>query len=295
MASIPYITGFTVKPKEITEIGNVIFTDGTDNVTPNQIECEAYGYTYDPNTGTCSTFSFNTNLNRNVSNINNTLKGSQNTSETGTNNNLLLGESNTIRSGSRNNLVVGSDNEISNNINNTTVLGVNGKANRKSEFVIGGGQNAVYGTDGEISFTSYTDRQMSIVELGGATVDNTATNLTINGDGTNFINIRNNSIVGYEVYLTRFELGGSSGTAGNYSYRNMKGVVQIDNSYNMAFIVGFTRNIGKIGANGTFSMIDTSTSDVKSISVQVSDRNNVSNVWSATVYIHEIVSTAITF
>ena len=71
--------------------------------------------------------------------------------------------------------------------------------------------------------------------------------------------------------------------------------MQIDNSYNMAFIVGFTRNIGKIGANGTFSMIDTSTSDVKSISVQVSDRNNVSNVWSATVYIHEIVSTAITF
>jgi hypothetical protein len=295
MASIPYITGFTVKPKEITPIGHVIFTDGTNDITPNQRECEAYGYTYDPNTGTCSTFSFNTNLNRNVSNINNTLKGSQNTTETGTNNNLLLGESNTIRSGSRNNLVVGSDNEISNNINNTTVLGVNGKANRKSEFVIGGGQNAVYGTDGEISFTSYTDRQMSIVELGGATVDNTATNLTINGDGTNFINIRNNSIVGYEVYLTRFELGGSSGTAGNYSYRNMKGVVQIDNSYNMAFIVGFTRNIGKIGANGTFSMIDTSTSDVKSISVQVSDRNNVSNVWSATVYIHEIVSTAITF
>jgi hypothetical protein len=295
MATIPYITGFTVKPKEITEIGIVIFTDGTNDITPNQIECEAYGYTYDRNTGTCSTFTVNTNLDTNVSNINNTLKGSQNTTETGTNNNLLLGESNTIRSGSRNNLVVGSDNEISNNINNTTVLGVNGKANRKSEFVIGGGQNAVYGTDGEISFTSYTDRQMSIVELGGATVDNTATNLTINGDGTNFINIRNNSIVGYEVYLTRFELGGSSGTAGNYSYRNMKGVVQIDNSYNMAFIVGFTRNIGKIGANGTFSMIDTSTSDVKSISVQVSDRNNVSNVWSATVYIHEIVSTAITF
>jgi hypothetical protein len=295
MATIPYITGFTVKPKEITEIGTVIFTDGTNDITPNQIECEAYGYTYNVAQGTCSTFTFNTNLDPNVSNINNTLKGSQNTTETGTNNNLILGESNIIRSSSRNNLVVGNENEVTNGINNTTVLGVNGKANRQSEFVIGGGQNEVDGSTGEVSYSSYSDRQMSIVELAGTTPNNTAINLTVNGDGTNYINIRNNSIVGYEVYLTRFELGGSAGTAGNYSYRNMKGVVQIDDSYNMAFIVGFTRNIGKIGANGTFSMIDTSTSDVKSISLQVSDRNNVSNVWSATVYIHEIVSTAITF
>lgn len=295
MAEIPYITGFTVKPKEITEIGNVIFTDGTDNVTPNQRECEAYGYTYDRNTGTCRTFSFNTKLNRSVNNINNTLKGSQNTAETGTNNNLILGESNTIRSISRNNLVVGSQNEISNNINNTTILGVNGKANRQSEFVIGGGLNQIDGETGEITYSTYSDRQMSIVELAGTTTDNTATNLTVNGDGTNYINIRNNSIVGYEIYLTRFELGGTAGTAGNFSYRNMKGVVQIDDSYSMTFIVGFTRNIGKVGVNGSFSMVDTSTSDVKSISIQVTDRNNVSNIWSATVYIHEIVSTAITF
>ena len=71
--------------------------------------------------------------------------------------------------------------------------------------------------------------------------------------------------------------------------------MQIDDSYNMAFIIGFTRNIGKIGVNGTFSMVDTSTTDVKSISVQVTDRNNVNNAWSAIVYIHEIALTKQTF
>ena len=295
MAEITYITGLTVKPKSINNLGQVTFTDGTNDITANQRECEAYGYTYNQVTGTCSAFNYSTTLQPNLVNESNFIKGSQNTTITGTNNTLVVGESNSVFGESRNNLVVGSQNEIANGINNTTIFGVNGKANRQSEFVIGGGSNKLSGTTGEITFTVETDRQMSIVELAGITIDNTATNLTVNGKSESYINIRNNSIVGYEIYLTRFELGGSSGTAGNYSYRNMKGVVQIDDSYNMAFIVGFTRNIGKIGANGTFSMIDTSTTDVKSISLQVSDRNNVVNVWSATVYIHEIISTEITF
>ena len=60
----------------------------------------------------------------------------------------------------------------------------------------------------------------------------------------------------------------------------------------MNFIVGFTRNIGKVGGvNGTFSEIDTSVGNFKSWSIQCSDRNNVTNAWSAVVYLHEIVST----
>ena len=85
MATIPYITGFTVKPLRVSLSGTVLFTDGADDIIPNQIECEAYGYTYDKNTGTCTTFTLNTNLDTNVSNVNNTLKGSQNTTETGAN------------------------------------------------------------------------------------------------------------------------------------------------------------------------------------------------------------------
>jgi len=37
---------FKRKPKGITGIGEVIFTDGTNDVVPNQLSCEAYGYTY---------------------------------------------------------------------------------------------------------------------------------------------------------------------------------------------------------------------------------------------------------
>ena len=47
MSTIPYIKGFSVKPKRTTEVGNVIFTDGNNEITPNQVQCEAYGYTYD--------------------------------------------------------------------------------------------------------------------------------------------------------------------------------------------------------------------------------------------------------
>ena len=63
----------------------------------------------------------------------------------------------------------------------------------------------------------------------------------------------------------------------------------------MAFIVGFTRNIGKIGVNGTTAMVDSTAGGVDSISVQVTDRNNVTNIWSATVYLHELISTETRF
>ena len=59
----------------------------------------------------------------------------------------------------------------------------------------------------------------------------------------------------------------------------------------MSFVVGFSRNIAKIGQNGTCIMADTSTSDLKSISVNVQDRNNVHNLWSASVTLHEVIST----
>ena len=58
----------------------------------------------------------------------------------------------------------------------------------------------------------------------------------------------------------------------------------------MSFVVGFSRNIAKIGQNGICIMADTSTSSLKSISVNVQDRNNVYNLWSASVKLHEVVS-----
>lgn len=287
-----YLQGYTVKPYIVQGNGIVTFTDGTNNeLMVNQATCEAYGYTFDKTSGTCRAFNYNTNLVNNIENINNKNNGSGNIYQTGSNTVQINGTQNTTRGYNTNCFINGSGNEIARQVKNATVLGVGGKAESNGELVIGGGLNAIPYSD----TAAFADRKMSIVALSGVTTDSSTTNLTVNGDGSTFIGVKNNSILGFEMYVTRLEIGGSSGTAGNYSYANIKGVVQIDDSYNMAFIVGFTRNIGKIGVNGTKAMVDSSTTDVKSITIAVSDRNNVTNIWSATVYIHELVSTSITF
>ena len=126
--SIPFLTGFTVKPLSVSGLGVVSFTDGAREITPNQLQCEAYGYTYNKASGTCSIFRFNTNLNRSFNNSNNSTKGSQNVTETGTNNTLIMGESNTVKGFSRNNIIIGSNNEIANGVNNANVFGTFGEA-----------------------------------------------------------------------------------------------------------------------------------------------------------------------
>jgi|TARA_R110002051_G_scaffold967_2_gene4758 hypothetical protein len=283
-----YLTGYTIKPHAVTGLGEVRFTDGTNtNLGANQVTCEAYGYTYDQTSGTCRSYRFNTNLNRNISNINNRNNGSGNTNELGANTIQVNGTNNTTKGFNNNCFINGATNEIANGVDNATVLGVGGKASSNGEFTIGGGLPAGLSEEPD----TYSDRKMSVVNLTGVTEDNTATKLSVNG-GSSYINVELNSIVGFEIYITRFETGGgSSGTAGNYSYRNIKGVVQIDNAGAMAFIVGYNRNIGKIGVWGTAAMIDAGVSTTSpSITIQVSDRNNVTNIWSATVTLHQLTS-----
>ena len=45
--------GFKIKPKSIKRTGEVIFTDGTNDVFANQKICKEYGYNYDTSNGTC--------------------------------------------------------------------------------------------------------------------------------------------------------------------------------------------------------------------------------------------------
>ena len=294
MAKLPdliALPGYSVLPKATLASGEVIFTDGTNNLRPNQQQCEAYGYTYNTLTGTCSVFTPEIKIDINRELTNNNLQGSGNSLEYGTNNTYVMGEKNTVKGLSRNNIIGGSTHTVENSINNTALFGVNAEATRQSQFAIGGGDNRI-STSGS---TQLADRQLSIVNLSCTTTDNTTTNMTVNNLDNALINVKNNCILGWEIYITRLEVGGTSGTRGNFSYRNQKGVVRINDSYSMTFTVGFDRNIGKLGVNGSYAMADTSTSDVKSISIQVSDRNNVNNIWSATVYLHELVSTSVTF
>ena len=228
-------------------------------------------------------------LERTLANVNNKNNGSNNTNELGSNTVQINGSNNSTRGFNNNCFINGNANEIANGINNSTVVGEGGKSNRDGELVIGGGLDVI---NSSVSETN-SNRKVSTVNLAGTTTDNTATKLTVNGSGgTNYINVNLNSILGFEIYITRLEVDGSSATVGNYSYRNIKGVVRIGQTSGMAFIVGFTRNIGKIGVNGTAVMVDSTTGGIDSISIEVTDRNNVTNVWSATVYMHELISTS---
>ena len=154
---INFIPGYNVKPDTINEFGVVNFTDGTNRITPNQQQCQAYGYKYDTATGTCLAFTYNPRIVSSLDNSTNIIRGAQNSTESGTTNTYIMGDKNTVKGRSRNNIIVGNENEIANGINNVTVLGSKGKAQRPGEFVLGG--------NGETLGSS----QSSIIHLSGIT------------------------------------------------------------------------------------------------------------------------------
>ena len=277
-----YLTGYTIKPYEITALGEVTFTDGTiTELGANQVTCEAYGYTYDKTSGTCRAFRYNTNLNRDIGNINNSLNGTGNTTELGSNTIQINGTRNTARGFNNNCFINGSVNEIDNSINDSTVIGGKmGRALRQGEVVLGGGSfNIAAGLT-----------QSSKIQLSNKTTDATVTKLRVQDISDAFITLQINSIVGYEIYITRLETGGTSGTAGDYSYRNQRGVVKTDRIGTISITTHSTKTIGKVGVNGTFSVVDSTVGSVPSITIEVNDRADVNNLWSATMYLHEVAT-----
>jgi len=271
-----YKKGFSVKPARVSATGQVFFTDGTNEMQPNQKECEAYGYTYNRASGTCSTFRYNTNLNKNFSNINNTIKGSNNTTETGTNNTLIMGENNTVKGRSRNNIVIGSNNEVANGINNTTVLGNYGIAQRDGEIVIGGG--AFEGTG-----VGYG--QSSTMSLSGTTTDATQTNLKVNSSSTNTIIARSStsSFQGFEANVIGVRTGGSagSGAANDRILLRATGIIYLKDSQESVATLG---SFGTVA--GWTTAIDFSSTNDMHLSVTGAADMNIS--WSATLHLYEI-------
>ena len=214
--SIPFLTGFTVKPLSVSALGVVSFTDGAREITPNQLQCEAYGYTYNKAEGTCSIFRFNTNLIRSFNNSNNSTKGSQNVTETGTNNTLIMGESNTVKGFSRNNIIIGSNNEIANGVNNANVFGTFGEATADNSIVLGG--NA--GTD--IS----GKRQAIQLLYGTQTTGADAVDSYLNGITGSYFVVPENTAIMFEADILAVRVGGTgSGAVGDFKTWIETGVV----------------------------------------------------------------------
>jgi hypothetical protein len=274
--TIPYLSGYDVKPSSTSEIGVVTFTDGRNDITPNQLQCEAYGYTYNQADGTCSTFRYNTNLNRSFSNESNKFQGANNTTETGTSNTLIIGQNNTVKGLSRNNIVVGNENEIANGVNNASVFGNYGIAERDGEVVIGGGGFSGAGK-------GYA--QSSTITLTGTTTDATPTSLFVNGDSATTIIARSStsSFQGFEATVIGVRTGGSaaSGAVNDRICLRVTGLVflkAVDQS---------STDLGKSGTTGGWAA-EVAFSGTNDMLFAVTGAVNMNISWSCALKLYEL-------
>jgi len=213
-----YRKGFNIKPKKILNTGRVIFTNGTDEVLPNQISCEAYGYTYNSATGTCDAFKYNSTLTRKFNNVlNNTSGGS---TESGTKDTILNGQENTTKGDNYNNIINGQKQELAQGINNSILLsGKYGVAENQGEVVIGGGGfNEALGMS-----------QTSFIQQSNNTTDGTQTALLTQYLPTTYIQKVANSVIGFEANVIGVNTGVGEGSAGEYGYVQITGAVKFTN------------------------------------------------------------------
>lgn len=213
--SIPYIK--TIKPYIISKTGLVIFTDGTQEVMPNEEECLAYGYRYDSSTGTCRAFNYNTNLNLNFLNQNNTIEGSGNITRNGANNTYVMGENNVLNGNCRNNIVVGMKNQIAHGVNNTFVYGTLAESTSDNSIVLGGNNPE----------DLLAERQSIRVIYGTQTTEGAMVDSYLNNTTDSYFVIPDNSIAYFHADVIAVRVGGDSeeGDIGDYASWVERGVV----------------------------------------------------------------------
>ena len=273
--TIPYLIGFNVKPTAISGIGEVTFTDGTNDVTPNQLQCEAYGYTYNKATGTCSAFRYNTNINRAVANENNRTYGAGNSTQTGTNNTLIMGVNNTVRGFSRNSIITGNDNQITNGINNASVSGTLGEATATNSIVLGG--NAPDDALGE--------RQAIHLMYGKQTTDNSTIDAFLNNTTDSYFVVPENTAIYFQSESLAVRVGGTAtGSVGDFKSWVERGVV-----VNKSGVLNIVRSRTSPAADGNHS----GWSAVNSVSgtnflQTVKGANNMTIEWVSNIRITQI-------
>lgn len=214
--NIPFLKDYPVRPLSIDTTGIVTFTDGTNDVAPNQQQCEAYGYTFNEILGTCTSFNYNTNLDSNFNNINNVTRGTGNTTERGTNNTYIMGDNNTVKGLSRNNIIVGSNNEIANGVNNANVYGTLGEVTATNSIVLGG--NAP--TD-NLAERQSIQLMYGVQTTAGGTVDSYLNNIT-----DNYFTIPENTAMYFHADVLAVRVGGTgTGNPGDFLSWVERGVV----------------------------------------------------------------------
>ena len=274
--TISYLTGFDVKPLSTSNLGVVTFTDGTNLITPNQLQCEAYGYTYNKANGTCSIFRYNTNINRSFSNLSNKLQGTGNITENGTNNSYIIGENNTVKGLSRNNIIVGNQNEIANNVNNANVYGTLGEATADNSIVLGGNASA----------DNLGERQTMTFIYGKTTTDNSTVDAFLNNTTDSYFVVPLNTAIYFQSESLAVRVGGSSGSGavGDFKAWVERGVV-----INKSGTLSIVRSRTSPASSGT----TTGWSPINSVSgtnflQTVKGANNMNIEWASTIRMTQI-------
>ena len=274
-----YLPGYTIKPQLVTEGGVVIFTDGTNSgITPNQIQCEAYGYTYDKTTGTCRSFTYSTALARSVKNVNNKFNGVKNTTELGTNIIQINGTNNTTKGFNTNCFINGNSNTIANSVNNATVVGTLAEATATNALVIGGN------SEGD----ALGARQNITLMFGVQTTNNVVTNATLSNVKVApfYFEIPLNSIITFQTETVAVRVGGSgAGSVGDFkafietgaAVCNSAGAITLDKSRTTIANTGTT-------TGWTSDIVVSGTSFVQ----QVKGANNRTIEWATTMRITQL-------
>jgi len=273
--TIQYLTGFDVKPFFTSNLGILTFTDGTNEIIPNQLQCEAYGYTYNKETGTCTTFRYNTNLDKGFRNESNNFKGAGNTAETGTNNTYIIGENNTVKGLSRNNIIVGNQNQIANSVNNAFVYGTLGEATANNSIVLGG--NA--------STDNLAERQSIHLIYGtqttaGGTVDSYLNNIT-----DNYFTIPENTVMYFHADVIAVRVGGTgTGSTGDFASFVERGVV-----INKSGTLSISRERDSIKSSGTVTnWRPTATVNGTNFIIDVRGATDVTIEWASNIRFTQI-------
>lgn len=264
-----YRKGYTIKPAEVINTGEVLFTNGTEQVLANQVVCEAYGYNYNVESGTCSAFRYNSLLNNRITNKNNKINGQNNNTERNSNNLVIIGSSNTTKGNNTNILITGERNEIETGINNSSIVaGSLAKVSNQGSLVIGGGG---FGEANGLS-------QVIFIQQSNKTLNNTETALLTQYLPLTYIQKVKNCVIGFEANVVGVNYGGE-GEIGQYIYLQLKGAVKFTNGLASTYTQTST-TIAAGGLTATATMKDVTAT---SFGVNVTGAAETRVQWTASI------------
>tara|TARA_R100000231_G_scaffold138328_1_gene116445 strand:- start:2447 stop:3298 length:852 start_codon:yes stop_codon:yes gene_type:complete len=225
MPNVPFITGLEVKPNKIREDGVVSFTDGTNEITPNQFQCEAYGYIYDIQARVCRAYPYYPEIETVSKKSDNNTQGDENEIVSGAKNTYIMGQNNTAANRSKNNILVGTNNIANAKISNNAIFGIGGMGVIDGAMIFGG--NALTDRQGT--------RQTITLMYGCETTDGTTTDSFVNNTGLKFFYPEANRVYYFQSETLAVRVGGSAaGSVGDFKAWVERGVVVADGTGNLS-------------------------------------------------------------